>query len=318
MADAEPSIPGNETDFGGFETPLPEHAEDFVLPALLRHQQHALLAFGEHDLIGGHAGFALRDAVQFDLNSDFAAAAHFASGAGEAGCAHVLNTDDCAGLHGFDAGFEQQLFHERVAHLHVGALLFGLFGEFGAGHGRAVDAIAAGARADVDHGVADARGLGVEDLFLAADAKSEDVDQGIGAVTRLENALAADGGDAEAVAVMRDAGDHAAQDALVAGAVLGIVEAAEAPRIEHGDGTRAHGKDIAQDAADAGGRALEGLDEAGVVVGLDLEGDDVAAADIDDARVFTWSLHHQFAAGGKLFQMHAGTLVRTVLAPHHA
>ena len=86
----------------------------------------------EHDLVRRHAGFALRDAVQFDLDADFAAAAHFAGGAGEAGGAHVLNADDGAGLHGFEAGFEQQLFHERIAHLHVGALLLGFLGELGA------------------------------------------------------------------------------------------------------------------------------------------------------------------------------------------
>ena len=141
--------------------------EDFVLAALVGDEQHALLRFGEHDLVGRHAGFALRDAVELDLDADFAAAAHLAGGAGEAGGAHVLNADDGAGLHGFEAGFEQELLHEGIAHLHVGALLLGFLGEFGAGHGGAVDAVAAGARADIDHGIADAGGLGVEDvLFL--------------------------------------------------------------------------------------------------------------------------------------------------------
>jgi hypothetical protein len=88
---------------------------------------------------------------------DAAAAAHFAGGTGEPGRAHILNADDGAGVHGFEAGFEQQLFHEGIAHLHVGPLLLGLLGEFGAGHGRAVDAVAAGARAHVDHRIADSR-----------------------------------------------------------------------------------------------------------------------------------------------------------------
>ena len=51
--------------------------------------------------------------------------------------------------------------------------------------------------------------------FLA-DAEREDVDQRIAVVAGLEDALAADGGDAEAVAVVRDAGDDAGQDAAVA------------------------------------------------------------------------------------------------------
>ena len=111
----------------------------------------------EHDLVGRHAGFALRHAVEFDFDAHSAAAAHLAGGAGEAGRAHVLNAHDGAGLHGFEAGFQQQLLHERIAHLHVGPLLLGFLGEFGAGHGGAVDAVAPGARAHINHRIAHAR-----------------------------------------------------------------------------------------------------------------------------------------------------------------
>jgi len=44
-------------------------------------------------------------------------------------------------------------------------------------HGGPVDAVAASARSDVNHRVADAGGLGVEHFFLAADAESEGVDE---------------------------------------------------------------------------------------------------------------------------------------------
>jgi hypothetical protein len=60
---------------------------------------------------------------------------------------------------------------------------------------------------------------------------------------------------------------------------------AEAQRVEHGDRPRADGEDVAQDAADAGGRALERLDRARVVVRLDLERDGQAVAHVDRARV---------------------------------
>src|SRR5258708_756122 len=104
---------------------------------------------------------------------------------------------------------------------------------------------------------------------------------------------------------MRDACYHAGEDAAIARAGPRIVGTAEAERIHHRDGTRAHGKDVAQDAADAGGRALERLDEAGMVVRFDFESDDVAAADIDDAGVFAGTLHHQLAARGELLEMDA-------------
>src|ERR1035441_401293 len=118
VADAELAVAGDDADLGGFEAPLLEDAEDFVLAALIGHQQHALLALGEHDLVGRHAGFALRDAVKFDFDADFAAAAHLAGGAGQAGGAHILYADDGAGGHGFDASFQQQFLHEGIAHLH--------------------------------------------------------------------------------------------------------------------------------------------------------------------------------------------------------
>ena len=129
-------------------------------------------ALREHDLVAGHAGFALRHVVELDLEADAAARAHLAGGAGEAGGAHVLNADDRAGLHRFEAGLEQQLLHEGIAHLHVGALLLGAFGELLAGHGGAVDAVAAGLGADVDHRIADAGGLGVEDLVACGPGRA--------------------------------------------------------------------------------------------------------------------------------------------------
>ena len=92
----------------------------------------------------------------------------------------------------------------------LGRFCFGFLGELGAGHGRAVDAVAAGARAHVDHRIAHARGLGVENVFLAADAEREDVHQRIAVVAALEDALAAHRGHAEAIAVVRDAAHHAA------------------------------------------------------------------------------------------------------------
>ena len=106
----------------GIESPFLEDAENFFFAALLGHQQHAFLRFAQHDLVRGHAGFALRHQVEFDFQANAAPPAHLASGAGQPGRAHILNADDGAGLHGFQTGFEQQLFQEWIADLHVGAL----------------------------------------------------------------------------------------------------------------------------------------------------------------------------------------------------
>ena len=95
-------------DGHGIESPLLEDAEDLVLAAFLGHQQHALLRLAEHDLVGSHAGFALRHQIEFDLQADAAAPAHLAGGASEPRRAHVLDAHDRAGLHGFKASLEQQ------------------------------------------------------------------------------------------------------------------------------------------------------------------------------------------------------------------
>ena len=198
--------------------------------------------------------------------------------------------------------------------------------EFFAGHGGAVDAVAAGLGAYIDDGVAGAAGLGVEDLVLADQAEREGVDQRVAAVAGLELGFAAEVGDAEAVAVAGDAADHAFDDGVVFAAELAssgsaLVERAEAERIHDGERARAHGEDVAQNAADAGGRALERLDVAGVIVGFDLEGAGPAVADVDDAGVLARTLHDASRLrvfGGQALEVDAAGLVGAVLAPHHA
>ena len=97
---------------------------------------------------------------------------------------------------------------------------------------------------------------------------------------------------------------------------LGVVGRAEAQRIEVGDGARAHGEHVAHDAADAGRRALVGLDVARVVVALHLEDDGPAVAHVDDARVLARPLDDQGPARRQRLQPVARRLIGAVLAPH--
>ena len=181
-----------------------------------------------------------------------------------------------------------------------------------------MDSVAACLGAHVDDGVADAMRLAEENLILLDHAQGENVDKRVAGIRFIKDAFAAHGGHAEAVAVMRNAADDAFDDAAVAGAVLGIIKGAEAQRIEDGDGPRPHRENVAQDAADAGGRALEGLDEARVIVAFDLKRDAQAVADVDNPGVFTRAEEHVFAACGKLSQVDAGTLVGAKFSPSWA
>ena len=148
-------------------------------------------------------------------------------------------------------------------------------------HADAADAVAAGAGAEQDHLVADALGLGQPDVLVPHDADAQRVDQRVAGVAVVEEQLAADVGQAQAVAVAADPGDDAGQHP----GGVGGVGAAEPQRVHDRDRAGAHGEDVADDAADAGRRALVGLDVARVVVRLDLEGDRVAVAHVDDAGV---------------------------------
>src|SRR5581483_362395 len=100
----------------------------------------------------------------------------------------------------------------------------------------------------------------------------------ITAVARFKARFAAQVGHAEAIAVMRHTGDHAFDDLVVLADERGVRltvlggKWAEAQRVHDGQRPSAHGKDVAQDATDAGGRALEGLYIGRMVMRFDLEG----------------------------------------------
>ena len=196
----------------------------------------------------------------------------------------------------------------------VGRLAWLVLVELGRGEqAGAVDAVAPGLAADVEHRVAEPGGLGEEEPLLAHQAQVEGVHHDVAAVALVEAGLAPDGGDAHRVAVAADPLDHAVQQV----AVLGVLQRAEAQRIERGDRPRAHREDVAQDAAHAGRRALPGLDERGVIVALDLEDHGEAVADRDAARVLAGALEHVLGPRGKPPQVLLARLVGAVLGPHH-
>src|SRR5437764_13925231 len=129
----------------------------------------------------------------------------------------------------------------------------------------------------------------------------------------MKRGLAADGGNADAVAVAADAAHHAVDEVAHARRI----DLTKTQRVEAGDGPRAHGEDVAQDAPHARRRPLVRLDERWMVVRLHLERGHPAVADVDDAGVLAGPLHDARPAGRKLAQVHARRLVRAVLRPHH-
>ncbi len=304
---------GDLADHREIELPLAENRFREILAAGLEDHEHALLALAKHHLVRRHAGLALRYGVHVELDPDAALARHLDRRRGEAGGAHVLDRDDRVRGHQFEARLDQQFLGEGVADLDGRALRFRILAEIGRGHRRAVDAVAAGLGADIDDRIADpARGR-IEDLVLLRDADGHRVDEDVAVIRRVEVHFAADGGDADAIAVAADAVDDAGDQV----AHLGMIGPAETQRVEVGDRASAHREDVAQDAADAGRRTLIRLDIGRVVVALHLEDRRLAVADVDHAGILAGAADHLRAGGGELLQMGAARFVRAMLGPHH-
>src|SRR6185436_572808 len=151
---------------------------------------------------------ALRNFGEIDFDAGVGAGGGFASGASKTGGAHVLDACDGAGGKQFEAGFHNQFFHEWIADLNGAALLLGgFFGQILRGKSGAGEAIAAGSGTDVEDWIADALGGAAGDLFVAQHAEAEGIDQRIALISFIEINFARDGGNAEAISVMRNAGD---------------------------------------------------------------------------------------------------------------
>src|SRR6478609_6424043 len=310
---------GHLTDDGGDDVPLLADLHEAVHVLPVDDRAHALLRLAHEDFLGREGGVAQRHGVQLDAHTAGTRGGQLAGGAGEPGTAEVLDARDQLLLEDLQGALDEELLLERVADLDGGPLgglgvVEGLRGE----HGDAADAVATRAGAVEDHLVAGAGGLRQVDVLVLHHADAAGVDERVALVAGVEDDLAADVRQAQAVAVAADARDDARQDALG----VGVVGRAEPQRVDDGDRAGAHGEDVSDDAADAGGRALVGLDVRRVVVRLDLEGHRVALADVDHAGVLTDAGEH-LADGrllgdlGELLEVDLGALVGAVLAPHH-
>src|SRR5262249_15606336 len=87
---------------------------------------------------------------------------------------------------------------------------------------------------------------------------------------------------------------------------------------DRANGAGAHGENIADDAADAGGGALKWFHSARMIVRFDLERDRKAVADVDDAGVFLAGANENAGRFGREgFEQRPGGFIAAMLAPHH-
>ena len=223
------------------------------------------------------------------------------------GRAAVLQRDDEVALDELEARLDQLLARERVADLDGRSLVRVLFPKLLAGeHARAADAVAPGRRAVEEDDVSRSARLRLEHALGGEEPDAHRVHEAVVRVGRVEDRLATDRRHADAVPVVPDSGHRAFEHPA---------RLAEAEPVEQRDGPRAHGDDVAQDAADPGRGALERLDRGRVVVALDLEGDRLAVAEVDDARVLARALEDARRLRREAPQEERRVLVAAVLRP---
>ena len=115
-----------------------------------------------------------------------------------------MNSGNCIASDQFEACFEQQFFLERIADLHRRTIFARLLGQFAGGKRRAGKTVATCFSADVENGISRAFRGAAREFFVAQHAEAKNVYQRIAIETLIEINLATDGGNADAVAVMRD------------------------------------------------------------------------------------------------------------------
>ncbi len=95
---------------GVWEIPFLKDGLDCLLFAALHDDQHPLLRLAKHDLVGSHAGLALRDECQINLHAGAGPAGGFASGTSQASGAHILYPGNAAAFEQLETSFQQQVF----------------------------------------------------------------------------------------------------------------------------------------------------------------------------------------------------------------
>ena len=283
---AQLAVVGHLADHGARKLPALADRADLVEPLGRDDRDHPLLRLRDHDLPRLEVGLAKRHAVEVHVDAG-AAGRHLGERRGKPGSAAVLEPDDEVALDEVERHLDQRLAAERIADLNRRALLVGALEVLAREHRRAADPVPAGERAVEDEGVPGAGRLRAKHALGRQQADAHRVDERVRGVGLVEDRLAADGRHADAVAVVADAGDGAAEVP---------VGRAEAQPVEERDRPGAHRDDVAEDPADAGRGALERLDRARMVVRLDLERDGESVAEVDHAGVLARPLQHPLAA----------------------
>ncbi len=224
--------------------------------------------------------------VENELDTEIALRTHFNGRTGETCSTHILNGDNRTRSHQLKAGFQKALLSEWIANLNGWALFFNRFVKFSRCHRCTANAITARLGTEIDNREANALGFGQEDAVMLGKASRECIDEDIAVIALVEVHFAANGRNAESIAITA----NARHDARYEVAGLWMVRLTETQGIHGCNWTSTHCENVAQNATNACRRALIRLDIRRVVMAFHLEDDAVAIANVNNASVFTRTL----------------------------
>ena len=205
------------TNFGVIDFPFLANGFHLLFVALLDHRQHAFLGFRKHDFVSIHIRFPQRHVVQVNDHATVALGTHFRGRAGNACRTHILNAHQNVPVNHFQGGFQEQLFGERVTHLHIGPFGFGIFGKLLRSKRRTVDAIPAGAGTKNVHRISRPFGNGRGGFIMPNNTHRHGIDQWIGRIGIFKINFPRDGWHPQAVAVIGNAPHYAVKQIPVTG-----------------------------------------------------------------------------------------------------
>ena len=291
MSHDQPAVPAELTEVGELDAVAITDRGQVAQARRVDGQHHSFLGFAEPDLPRRQAGVLQRRPGQVDHASQ--GLGHLANRRGQPARPAVGDGGVQAG--GLVEHVDEQLLGDRVADLHAGPGYLARGPVHGpAAERRPADAVAPGSPADDDHPVAGV-GPGQRGVEGGRDTDASGVHQGVRGVPRVVHHGPGNGGQADLVAVVGDAGDHPVGDPQGMQHAVGrlaLIGWAEAQDVGHGDGPVGGAHHVPDHPAHTGVRPAEGFDGAGVVVRLGLQGDGAFLGERHDAGVSGEGVDH--------------------------
>ena len=309
----------NFSEDARFDFPPVRNRQELLELVRCDNRHHALLALRHQNFLGSQRVVSQQHVIQHNVHAAIAVGGQLRGCTADSCRSQVLNAFHDLFGEELETALDEHFFGERVPDLHRGAfggaaLIEGLTGK----NRCSTDSIATGSCTKENDLVPRTTSAREVKILVPENAKGQSVHQRVVLINGVKPGFATNVGQTQTVAIETNSTHHSGCDA----GGVGVSERSKAQSVHHRHRPCAHGNNVANNSAHTGGCALEGLDEAGVIVAFNLEGNCPAFADVNNPSVFSHAHHQVFAHGvvdllTKLSKVDLRGLIRAVLAPHH-